>query len=434
MNSTGKNRRQLLKGGAALAGLALAGVGSARGQEGAQEGGNMQGGARRAAGWDPDHPWGVNPEPYWPANSEYGEGESGGKRIPLKYRVGIITPAESHFTSNHRSPTPNVDASKHTLLVHGMVDRPLVFTMADLKSFPAVSVIHYVACAGDGGFNHLGSRQNYSKMNVSQIHSATACSEWTGVPVSTILREVGVQQGGNWLVSVSMDAKKHQMTVPLAKGMDDALLAYGQNGAPIRPGQGYPLRLLVPGFEGTRNVKWLSRIKVTNQPQWSHYESASYSNVKPYDGKGRNFQFEMEPGGAIIYPSLGDQLHGPGLYEVTGVAWSGGGAVHRVEISADGGKTWKDAELLAPVLRKAHTRFRMSWRWDGQEAMLISRTTDDNGDVQPTFSEFSKIWHVTPDYWQKSNQSCQHFNACQPWKIDREGRITNAMFDPSYNT
>ena len=418
MSSTGNKRRQFLKGGAALAGLALAGVRPASAATPAE--GPMASGTDPGF-WDPNFT-----EKLW--GSEHPDGRS----TPIGEQLGIITPAEKHFATNHRNPTPNINAHEHAFLIHGMVNHPMIFTMADLRRLPSVSRIHYLACAGNGGSLHIDQRRNAGK-TVQQCWGDTACSEWTGVLVSTVLKMVGVQPGGNWLVAESVDAKKHTMTVPLEKGMDDAILAYGQNGAPVRPEQGYPLRLVVPGFEGTRNIKWLGRIKVTDQPYWSHYESVSYANVKPFDGKSRNFQFEMEPGGVITFPSGAQQLQGPGLYEISGLAWSGGGSVQRVEITIDGGKTWKDAQLQTPILRKAHTRFRLPWKWDGQEAVLMSRTTDDNGDIQPTLAQLSKIWHVTPDFWLESNETVQHFNALQPWRIDREGKVTNGMWHPSNN-
>jgi sulfane dehydrogenase subunit SoxC len=416
MGSTGHSRRQLLKGGAALAGLALAGVRSASA-------------AQPATGTMPD-PGLYDPnftEKFWEEKSAHPEG----RRSPLSEQLGILTPNRVTFTTNHRNLTPNINAREHTLLVHGLVDRPMTFTMEDLRRLPSVSRVHYVACAGQS-YLGLGARKNPGK-TVDQTHGGAFCSDWTGVLLSTVLDMVGVQKGANWMVAESVDVKKHAMDIPVAKGMDDAILAYGQNGDLINPEQGYPLRLIVPGFEGTRNVKWLGRIKVTDRPYWTYYENSAYLNLKT-DGKARNFQYEMEPGGVITFPSGAQQLPGPGFYEIRGLAWSGGGAVHRVEISADGGRTWKDSRLNGPVHRKAFTMFTLPWKWDGQEAVLLSRTTDDTGDIQPSLAELTKIWRVTPDYWQTSTNWIQHYNAIQPWRIDREGMVTNGMFHPSNNT
>jgi sulfane dehydrogenase subunit SoxC len=302
--------------------------------------------------------------------------------------------------------------------------------MEDLKRLPSVSRIHYVACAGQS-YLLVTSRQDAK--TVQQTHGLTACSMWTGVLLSTVLEMAGVQKGAAWLSAEGADVKKHAMDIPLSKGTDDVILAYAQNGGPIRPEVGYPLRLLVPGCEGTRNIKYLRRIKVVDEPQMTNYEIKCYANWQKSDGKGRWFQFEMEPGGVITYPSGTQQLSGPGFYEIKGIAWSGGGAVHRVEVSVDGGLTWKDAQLHEPVLRKAHTWFTLPWNWDGKDAVLMSRTTDETGDIQPTLAELSKIWKVTPDYWLKSSNRVQHFNAIQPWRVGEHGIVANGMFHPSNN-
>jgi sulfane dehydrogenase subunit SoxC len=418
MSSTGQNRRQFLKGGAALAGLALAGARSVSAAENIPLPWNSTD--------DMDLTWGKNPDPFWPADSEYSEG---GTRN-LADQQGILTPSNKHFRANHRSATPNINIRNHRFMVHGMVDRPLVFTMDDLKRLPSVSRVHYVACAGQS-YLGLGSRLNAK--TVQQTHGLTGCSEWTGVLLSTVLDMAGVQTGGNWLSAESVDAKKHAMTIPLEIGMRDVMLAWGQNGGPVRPELGYPLKLVVPGSEGTRNIKWLRRIKVVDQPQMTNYEIKCYANWQKADGKGRWFQFEMEPGGVILTPSGEQQLHGAGFYEISGIAWSGGGYVRRVEVSLDGGKSWKDAQLQEPIHRKAHTRFRYGWNWDGKEAALMSRTTDENGDIQPTLAELTKIWRVTPQYWLESSNRIQHFNGIQPWRVGLDGHVTNGMFHSSNN-
>lgn len=411
MDSTRRSRRQMLKGGVALAGLALGGV---RPTNAAQE---TTDNIRDSGFYDPGFT-----EKFWDEKSAHPLE----RRTPLAALFGNITPSELHFTENHNNPTPNIDAREHRLLIHGMVDRPLIFTMEDLKRLPFVSRVHYVACGGNSYLN-VQSRKNPGK-TVKETHGFTSCSEWTGVPLSTLLKAVGVQKGGNWLVAESADVTRHSMSIPLAKGMEDVLLAYGQNGGPVRPEQGYPLKLLVPGFEGIRNIKWLRRIEVVDQPYMTRYEVGTYTNVMP-DGKARWFLFDAAPGSVITYPSGEHHLSGPGLYNINGLAWSGGGAVHRVEISVDRGRTWNDAQLQSPVFRKAHTRFQMTWKWDGQEAVIQSRCTDETGDIQPTLAELTKIWNVSPDYWQTTNNNIHDFNAIQPWRVDREGNIHNGMFE-----
>ena len=211
--------------------------------------------------------------------------------------------------------------------------------------------------------------------------------------------------------------------------MDDALIVYGQNGEALRPEQGYPLRILLPGFEAINSIKYLRRIKVVDTPYLQERETSGYQTVmnagKYADGKARWFQFEMGPKSVIIRPSGTMQIANAGYYEITGLAWSGAGAVKRVEISTDNGKTWKDAELQGPVLPKAHTRFTMPWKWEGQETILLSRTTDDRGQVQPSLEELGKLWGVDGAYFNKGVVG--HTNAIQPWRIAADGKVTNAI-------
>jgi sulfane dehydrogenase subunit SoxC len=205
-------------------------------------------------------------------------------------------------------------------------------------------------------------------------------------------------------------------------------LAYGQNGEAVRPEQGYPLRLLVPGWEGVRNVKWLSRIQVGAAPFMTHIEIGQNASLRK-DGKARWFNFEMGPKSVITRPSGGQQLPGRGFYEITGLAWSGGGAIKRVEVSIDSGRTWKDAEMPGPVLPKAHTRFRFPWSWNGEEAVLQSRCTDERGVVQPPLAELANIWGVPPTWFRTTKDSVIHFNPIQPWKVTGEGSVKNVIWE-----
>jgi len=245
--------------------------------------------------------------------------------------------------------------------------------------------------------------------------------------VSLLLEKVGVQTGAAWLIAEGSEAGEHTKSIPLEKAMDDLLVAYGQNGEALRPEQGYPLRLLVPGWEGINNVKWLRRIKVVDKPYMGMWESTKYPQLH-LDGKARWFQFEMGPKSVITHPSGGQRLTGPGFYEITGLAWSGAGAIRRVEVSTDGGRSWKDAELQGPVHPKAHTRFGLGWNWDGREAVLQTRSTDERGEVQPTIEELAKIWRVELDYFRSTSNIVGHFNAIQPWEVGRDGSVRNALF------
>ena len=335
------------------------------------------------------------------------QGTSSG--APLQDMNGIITPSSLHF-ERHHSGVPDIDPRRHRLMIHGMVDRPLVLTMDELKRFPSVSRIYVMECSGNG-FRNKGAR------TVQDAHGLVSCSEWTGVPLSVLLKEVGVQSGAGWIVAEGSDAAKMTRSVPLAKAMNDVLLAYGQNGEAIRPEQGYPLRLFVPGWEGNISIKWLRRIKIVDQPYMTREETSKYTDLLP-DGKARQFTFEMDPKSLITYPSGGHKLAGPGFYEITGLAWSGRGAIRKVEVSSDGGQTWREAQLQSPVLPIAFTRFRLGWKWAGGEAVLQSRCTDDHGDTQPVLAD---LVNARGDHWN------YHFNPIQSWKVSADGSVQNAL-------
>jgi sulfane dehydrogenase subunit SoxC len=332
-------------------------------------------------------------------------------RTPLHDTYGIITPSSLHF-ERHHGGVPDIDPATHTLIVHGLVERPLVFTMEDLKRMPSVSRIHFVECSGNSGGEWRGGS---GETDVQRIHGLTSCSEWTGVPVSTLLRECGAHPDATWVLAEGADACKLDRSIPMKKMLDDAMVVYGQNGEPLRPEQGYPLRLLLPGFEGNSNVKWLRRLKVMNQPAMSREETSKYTDLMP-DGTARQFTFDLEAKSIITRPSAGDTLAGAGLYQVTGIAWSGRGTIARVEITTDGGATWTDAELQTPVLRRAHTRFHWPWQWDGRDAMLASRCTDDTGYTQPPLMDLIKVRGTNSQY---------HNNGIQTWKVAANGTITN---------
>jgi len=336
--------------------------------------------------------------------------EWGGNFTPLADTLGIITPSGLHYEVC-RGGIPDIDPKKHRLLIHGMVDRPLILTLEDLKRLPSTSRIVFLECAGNTRTEWRAPRAP----SVKFTHGLTSCTEWTGVALSLLLREAGVQKGAAWIVAEGGDATGNERSIPMAKAMDDILVAYGQNGEALRPGNGYPLRLLVPGWEGNVNTKWLRRIKVVDKPYMTRMESPDHTSLMP-DGKARQFLFVMEAKSVITFPSGAQRLPGPGVYEITGLAWTGRGLVKRVEVSADGGKTWRDARLQEPVLRFAHARFRLEWRWDGREAVLQSRCTDETGYVQPTLAALVNVRGLNTVY---------HNNAIQSWKVAADGNVTN---------
>jgi sulfane dehydrogenase subunit SoxC len=346
---------------------------------------------------------------------------------PLQDYAGIITPAPLHFVQLHTSYFPEIDAQKHRLTIHGMVDRPLSFSMDDLKRMPSVSRIHFVECQGNSApMSHDNGNENMG-LPVQFVWGMTSCSEWTGVPLSVLLNEAGVQPGGNWVISEGAEAGRWAHTIPLAKAIDDCIVAYGQNGEPLRPEQGYPLRLVVPGWEGLNNVKYLEHIKVVDHfldPTGVNHAATLRADL---DNKYRWYHFQWGPKSVITRPSAGLEPLRKGYVQITGLAWSGGGAVSKVDVSTDGGKTWKEAKLHAPVLPKAHTRFTFDWAWNGDEAVIVSRCTDDQGDVQPSVAELYKNWGITGEEAKKAVRTT-HFTAMQPWRVARDGSVHNAMF------
>jgi sulfane dehydrogenase subunit SoxC len=334
---------------------------------------------------------------------------TGAARTPLHRLNGTITPNGLHFERSH-SGIPDIDPDAHRLLIHGLVKRPLVFTLETLSRYPMESRIAFIECGGNG-------LQLYQKdpapVNVQALHGLVSCAEWTGVKLSTLLDESGIDATAKWILAEGADAAGMSRSVPLAKAMDDALIALYQNGERIRPSNGYPMRLLLPGYEGNMQVKWLRRIKVTEGPTMTKDETSKYTMLLP-EGKSFQFVFPMEAKSVITQPSPGLTMKGPALYEVSGLAWSGYGKIAKVEVSADAGKTWTPAALQQPVLPMALTRFRMAWRWDGGPTILQSRATDETGFVQPTRAELIA---------NRGTKAFYHFNGVTSWGIAENGEV-----------
>jgi sulfane dehydrogenase subunit SoxC len=331
---------------------------------------------------------------------------------PLQDSYGIITPSSLHYFATHRgSFIPDIDPKEHRLMIHGMVDRPLVFTMDELKRLPYVSRIHFIEC--------LGNRSKETHKTVQETHGLTSCAEWTGVPLSLLLNEAGVQKGASWIVAEGSEEVKGSSTIPLGKAMEDCIVCYAMNGEPLRPQQGFPLRLMVPGFEGIYQIKFLRRIKVVDE-YYLTYDDYGHINADP---KTAALTHQIGPKSVITWPSGGHKLSGPGFYEISGLAWSGAGAVRTVEVSTDGGSTWKNAELRSPAYRMAHARFGLHWKWDGKECTLMSRCTDELGTVQPTRAEVAKYWNEPVDKVRVRGND----NTVQPWKVLSDGSVRNGL-------
>ncbi len=330
-------------------------------------------------------------------------------RTPLQDLDGIITP-NGLFYERHHGGVPTIDPAQHRLMLHGLVEHPLIFTMEDIRRFPSESRIHFIECSGNPVYT-----KPYGK-TASDLVGLLSCAEWTGVPLKLVLQEAGLKPGAKWIVAEGADAAALTRSIPIEKCLDDAMLVYSQNGERLRPQQGYPLRLLLPGFEGNMNVKWLRRLKVVSEPAYSREETSKYTDLMP-DGTAREFTFYMEAKSIITRPSGGQRLTEKGFHEISGIAWSGHGKVRRVDVSVDGGTTWQEAHLQTPVLTRALTRFRLPWQWDGTPATIVSRATDETGYVQPTLAELIAV---------RGTNSFYHNNAMWPWKVDATGEVSNA--------
>ena len=329
---------------------------------------------------------------------------------PLQDLHGIMTPSSLHFERHHNG-VPFIDPARHRLLIHGLVDKPLNFTIEDLQRLPAVSRIAFLECSG----NTWDGWREAQDVTVQDTHGLTSTSEWTGVKLSTLLEAAGMSREATWMLAEGSDAAGLDRSVPLTEEvLQEALICYGQNGESLRPEQGYPLRLFLPGFEGNINVKWLRRLKVGTAPFMTRWETAKYTELMP-DGKAYQFTLVMEAKSVITYPSGRQQIH-PGFHEISGLAWSGRGRIAKVEVSMDGGRSWQRAQLQEPVLPKCHTRFRYPWRWSGQEAILQSRCVDETGYVQPSRQDLVKV---------RGTNSIYHYNAIHSWRVERDGRVRN---------
>lgn len=330
---------------------------------------------------------------------------------PLHDLQGTVVPNGLHFERHHNG-VPQIDPDQHRLMIHGLVDRPLIFSIEELMRYPMRSHLIFIEC---GGNSNAGWNPEPIQARVGHFHGLVSCAEWTGVPLDILLDEAGIAPEAKWLLAEGADAAAVSVSVPVDKAMKDGFLALYQNGERVRPENGYPLRLVLPGFEAITHIKWLRRLKAVPAPVMTRDETAKYTELQP-GGKARQFTFIMGPKSLITAPSPGMKLQGPGLYQITGIAWSGHGTVAKVEVSADGGKSYAEAELQAPVLRHCFTRFRIPWKWDGGPAVLQSRITDDAGNVQPTREALVKL-RGTYDYF--------HYYAIVSWGISPEGTISH---------
>ena len=422
MGSKRTSRRELLKGGATLAGGLTLGVpvhaqthdhasGPASGSENAYP---MIPGNKEMVAYGErshfvtsvriQHPMGKSPDEF---------GKIFHVASPIQDQFGNITPSSLHYIATTRQAfIPDIDPKQHTLMIHGLVDRPLTFTMDDLKRFPSVSRLHFLECAGN--------RHTARHKTVQESHGMTSCSEWTGVLLLTLLKECGLKGSATWFVAEGAEEVKGASSMPIAKAMDDCIIAYGMNGEAVRPQNGFPLRLIPPGFEGIFHTKYLRRIKIVDR-YYMNYNDFGHLDK---DAEEAALGFQIGPKSVITHPSGTQQLPGRGFYEIRGLAWSGGGAIRTVEVSTDGGRKWNRAEFKGTPQRMAHTRFSYEWNWDGNETEILSRCTDEIGQVQPTRQQVAQYWN---EPFERNYRVPGLDNSVMPWRIAKDGSVTNGL-------
>src|SRR5499433_2499986 len=411
------DRRAFLRGGAAIAGAVMGYtfVGSAAAEP-------LQ-----------EQPWSLEPgtiSPPYEKPSRFeekvartlsnpkGEARTQHARTPHHLINGTITPNGLHFTIVHAG-TPDIDPDKHRLVIHGLVKRPLEFTLEALARYPMASRMSFVECGGNS--SPLFSKEP-AQGSVQALHGLASCAEWTGIKLSTLLDETGIDPKAKWFIAEGADAPALSRSVPLSKALDDAMIALYQNGERLMPGNGYPMRLLLPGWEGNMNVKFLRRIKLVEGPALSYYEARIYAPILP-GGKAYQFYFLQEVKSFITQPSPGLALKEPGFYEISGVAYSGNGRISKVMVSADGGQSWAQAMLQEPVHSKAFSHFRVPWRWEGGPAVLQSRAWDEAGNVQPTRAQIVAARGETTKVPPVTGFPSQHYNGITAWAIERTGEV-----------
>jgi sulfane dehydrogenase subunit SoxC len=334
---------------------------------------------------------------------------------PLQDLDGIVTPSGVCFVRDHGGSPMTINPQRHRLVVHGLVDRPLEFAMDDLIRMPSQSAIYFMECGANGGMDYKGAQMQ----GVQFTHGMVHCCEWTGVKLSVLMDQVGVKPTAKWMLAEGADAAAMTRSVPIEKALDDAMIAWSQNGERLRPENGYPLRLVLPGWQANLNIKWLRRLKFGSDPWETREETSKYTELLP-DGKARQFDWVMGTKSVITGPCPEKPMRAHGFREVTGLAWSGFGKITRVDVSFDGGVNWKPAALQEPVLTKALTRFRIPWEWNGETALLQSRAVDDSGHVQPTQAQLLAV---------RGGNAIYNRNAIHTWRVNANGSVDSVQVD-----
>ncbi|BCO27186.1 hypothetical protein MIZ03_2074 [Rhodoferax lithotrophicus] len=333
---------------------------------------------------------------------------------PLQSLFGIVTPSGLHFERHHQGWW-DIDPSKHRLMINGMVKAAKVFTLDEIMRLPSVSRFHFIEC----GANTAVDWGNVAVPTVQYTHGMVSCSEFTGVPLITLLELAGADlKNGKFVLAEGADGSSMTRTIPMSLiKSGEVFVAYGQNGEMLRPEQGYPLRLIVPGIQGVSWVKYLRRIEVGDMPYATKDEAVHYIDLLP-SGQHRQYSGLQECKSVVTTPSGGQVLLDKGFYNITGLAWSGKGKIKKVDVSVDGGRNWRTARLESPVLSKALTRFNIDWIWDGKPAIIQSRAMDDTGFVQPTYKLLRAV---------RGTRSIYHNNAIQSWLVQENGEVKNVQ-------
>lgn len=410
------SRRRFL-GGAALAGAGLAGAGPAR-----AEAGKPDPLITEVQDWNRYLGEGVDKRPYGtPSRFEKhvirrdvpwltASPESSVSFTPLHDLDGIITPSGLCF-SRHHGGIAEIDPANHRLMVHGLVEKPLVFTMEDIRRMPRQNRIHFLECAANSGMEWRGAQLNGCQFTHGMVHNVM----YTGVPLKLLLAEAGLKPQAKWLMLEGADASGMNRSLPLDKALDDVLIAFAMNGEALRPDQGYPLRAVIPGWEGNLWVKWLRRIEVGDMPWQAREETSKYTDLLT-DGRSRRFTFVMDAKSVVTNPSPQAPLRHKGRNVLSGLAWSGRGTISRVDVTLDGGRNWQHARIDGPVLDKSLTRFYVDFDWAGQDLLIQSRAMDSTGYLQPTKDELRKI---------RGTNSIYHNNGIQTWHVKANGETEN---------
>ncbi len=331
---------------------------------------------------------------------------------PLHEMKGIITPSGLVFERYHAG-VPEVNPDEHRIIIHGMVERPIILTMEELMGFPSESVINFLECPANGGMEWRGTQMEALQFT----HGMLSCCEWTGVKLSTLLGEVGIKKEAKWVLAEGADGAAMTRSIPIEKALDDTLVVYAQNGEMLRPEQGYPVRLFNPGWEGNTSIKWLRRLEIGDKPWYQREETSKYTDLMP-DGRARKFSFVQETNSVITSPCPERPMLRKGVHELEGIAWSGRGKIKRVDVSLNGGVSWQPARLKGLVLSKAITRFSLEINWQGEPLLLQSRSVDETGYIQPTLTQLRS---------ERGSNSIYHKNSIHTWKLDTDGTISNVQ-------